>query len=424
MKKKATIFTGLVNVDKNLVGTAVIYKKIADIFLKEGYEVVMVIPEETDLNFPGVNFELYEEEKNKKMINSSSVVVFGAYPPTRPLIYAYQENKVIMTYLWSIAPIGSLEFKDFKKKKDQVDLHRFITASYNLSLLFSDKIFCRDSSIRNLVLGSLISLGRLNLENYLEDKKFRNLIEEAPFGIENKKPDSVKNIYRGVYKNIKEDDFILLWNGGVWNWNDGETLIRAMEKLKKERIKLIFQGFKHPGKGKKISWKAKKCLDLAKKLGLEGENVFFTQEWVPYEQRSDFLLESDVGVVSSPDIPEANLFFKTRVYDYFWAELPVILNDCEAFAETIKTKKLGLISKTGDVEDWARNIRTLRRNKGLRQEIKSNIRKYKKEIKWEKTLKPIQEFAQDPQKVQDKKGFSNPLLKKIIDSNIDVVKDI
>ena len=37
--RKATIFTGLANLDKNLVGTAIIYKKIADL-LKEKKSVV------------------------------------------------------------------------------------------------------------------------------------------------------------------------------------------------------------------------------------------------------------------------------------------------------------------------------------------------------------------------------------------------
>jgi len=44
------------------------------------------------------------------------------------------------------------------------------------------------------------------------------------------------------------------------------------------------------------------------------------------------------GIVTSPDIPEANLFFKTRIYDYLWAELPIILYDCEAFASLVQEK--------------------------------------------------------------------------------------
>jgi hypothetical protein len=108
MKNIVTIFTGLVSVDKNLVGTAVVYKKIADIYNSLGYQVNMVVPEITDIIDDSINFHLYETKNNERLINSSKVTIFGAYPPTEPLLYAYNSKKIIVTYLWSIAPIGSL----------------------------------------------------------------------------------------------------------------------------------------------------------------------------------------------------------------------------------------------------------------------------------------------------------------------------
>lgn len=402
-KKKVVIFSGLVNVDQNLVGTAVIYKKIAELFLKQGYQVTMVIPEETDLPDKRINFVVYNDKNNEKLIAAATVVVFGAYPPNEPLIFAHKKKKIIMTYLWSISPIGSLEFKDFKQEKEQIKLHRFITSSYNLSLMLSDKIFCRDNEIRKLVLGSLISLGRVNLENYKKDKSFNNLVEAAPFGIENIEAKKHNTLYRGVIPGIKKDDFILLWNGGIWNWNDGETLVKVMAKLKKENIKLIFQGFKHPGKGKNLSQAAEKCFNLAKKLKLKDKNIFFLDNWVPYKKRADFLLEADAGVVSSPNIPEANLFLKTRIYDHLWTKLPTILNDCEAFAKIIKENNLGLVSETNDVDSWIKNILLLKNNPKLVKEIKQNIKKYKQDISWQKTLKPISDFIKCPSRAEDKR---------------------
>lgn len=419
MKKQVAIFTGLVSVDENLVGTAVIYKKMADIFLSQGYKVFMVVPEESNLQNTKINFSIYNKKNNQKIINNSHLVVFGAYPPLDPLLYAYSKNKIIMTYLWSIAPIGSLEFKDFKKEGEQKNLHQFISASYNMSLLLSDKIFCRDEGVRRIVLGSLISLGRLNLDNYKNDKSFTSLIEVAPFGLEKDKPKKGPALYRNLYPGIDKDDFILLWNGGIWNWNDGLTLIKAMAKLKNKKIKLIFQGFKHPGKGKELSRAAQESLDLANNLGLNGKNVFFMDKWIPYRERGRFLLESDAGIISSPNIPEANFFFKTRIYDYFWSELPIILNDCEAFAPLVSEKELGLIVKTGDANDLAKKIIILSKDKNLYQKIKKNIREFKKEISWEKTLTPVKNFAKNPQALKDKKDLKNKLIQKNIILNSD-----
>lgn len=421
MKKRVIIFSGLVNVDKNLVGTAVIYKKMADVFLSQHYEVVMVVPELNNLKAEKINFQLYNEENNKKLINSASIIVFGAYPPVKPLIYAYEKEKLIITYLWSIAPIGSLEFKDFSDKKKQIKLHRYISASYNLSLLLSDKIFCRDEGVRKLILGSLISLGRANLENYELDRSFSKLVELAPFGIDNLKPKKTKNLYRSIIPGINNKDFILLWNGGIWNWNDGETLIRAMDKLKNEDVKLVFQGFKHPGKGKEISDKAQKALKLATKLKLKDKNIFFIEDWLPYKERANFLLEANVGVVSSPNIPEANLFLKTRIYDHLWSELPTILNDCEAFASIIRENNLGLVAKTGSVDSWVINILALKNNKKIVKKIKENIKGYKKEIEWKNTLKPLVDFIKNPEKLRDKSIETNKLLQNNIKINKNII---
>ncbi|MDA3802282.1 MAG: glycosyltransferase [Patescibacteria group bacterium] len=405
MKKIVTIFTGLVSVDKNLVGTAVVYKKIADIYKSLNYQVNMVIPEETDLEDDSINFYLYDTKNNKKLINSSTVTIFGAYPPTEPLLYAYSKDKIIVTYLWSIAPIGSLEFKDFKSASKQKNLHKYISSSYNLSLLVSDKIYCRDEGVRKIVLGSLISLFRASLKNYLEDKQFANLLEVAPFGIENKKikKSNKENLYRGQYKNITDNDFILLWNGGIWNWNDGETLIEAMKILKKDNIKLVFQGFIHPGKGKSLSYEARKTFNLAKKYNLVNKSVFFIDKWVPYQERNRYLLESNAGIITSPDITEANFFFKTRIYDYFYAKLPTILFDCEAFADTVKDRGLGLVARTSDANDLALKIKKLAKSNKLQKEIEKNIKNYQKEIYWDNTLLPVYNFAKHPRKLKKEK---------------------
>ena len=421
MKKEVSIFTGLVRVDKNLVGTAVIYKKIADIFIALGYKVNMIIPAATDLEDKKINFQFYSDSRNKKLIKSSSLVVFGAYPPVEPLLYAHQNKKVIISYLWSLAPIGSLEFKDFASQQRQANLHEYISASYNLSLLLSDKIFCRDEGARKVVLGSLITLGRVNLSNYKDDRTLNNLLSVAPFGISKQKAKLTEHLIR-KQAHINNDDFVLLWNGGIWNWNDGETLIKAMSKIKNDKVKLVFQGFSHPDKGGQLSFKAKRSLTLAKKLGLVDKNIFFIKDWVPYDHRANYLLDSNIGVVSSPNIPEANLFLKTRIYDYLWADLPILLNDCEAFASLVASKGLGLVVKTGDALDWSKKINILATDKKLFKSIVANIKKYKDEISWQQALQPVKDFALKPKFAADRRTNYSSLLKNSIKLNQAIIK--
>ncbi|MEA3449592.1 MAG: glycosyltransferase [Patescibacteria group bacterium] len=421
--KKAVIFTGLVKVDKNLVGTAVIYQKIADILLRQGYAVGMVVPEQNNLKNK-INYYTWSEKNNKKLINSSDLVIFGAYPPVEPMYYAYQKKKTIITYLWSIAPVGSLEFKDFASINKQRGLHYYINASYNLSLLLSDKIFCRNERVRNLVLGSLLALGRVDLKNYQGDKTLRNLIDTAPFGIEARAPKHKKNIYRGVIKGIKDDDFLLIWNGGVWNWNDGETLIKTMklirEKYNKKNIKLILQGFKHPDENQKLSQEAQRTLDLIEKYELEDKNIFIAH-WLAFKERENYLTECDAGIVTAPNIPEANFFLKTRIYDYLWADLPVVLGDNEAFAPFINQMKLGLVAKCGTPQDFTKKIIALEKSSAMRAGIKNNIKTIKKNLNWNKTLEKVKEYFKNPEKDKLKYVSGRSLYRENIKNNLNII---
>ena len=100
---------------------------------------------------------------------------------------------------------------------------------------------------------------------------------------------------------IKEDDLVVLWGGGIWNWLDPITVIKAMWEITRHRkdIKLVFSGIKHPDP--KLP-EMKKCIDainLSKELDLYGKFVFFN-EWTPYEIRQNFLLESNAGAFNSP----------------------------------------------------------------------------------------------------------------------------
>lgn len=397
-----SIFTGLVKLKQNMVGTAVVYDKLAYFLKQAGLTVNLVIPEASDSQRTGINYYIYDKKINQKIIDQSNIIIFGAYPPIEPMEYAYAkksirakpafDRKKIITYLWSLAPIGSLEFKDFKSLKRQNELHKFIVTSYNTSLKLSDKIFCRDEHARDIVLGSLISLGKANLKNYQSKRNFHNLIEVAPFGIDNNRPKHKKNIYRGILPGINQRDFLLIWNGGVWNWNDGVELVELMKNIwaKDKKIKLIMQGFHNPDKI--YSEEAKKTFALAKKYKLTGKNIFFPANWIPFHERGNYLTESDMGIVTSPDIPESNYFIKTRFYDYLWAELPITLPGHEAFAGEVRKNNLGLIL-SGNKKQDAVNIIRFSRNKKLQANIKKNIRRYKKNMTWEKGLKPIVNYC-------------------------------
>ena len=389
-QKKIIIFTGLVKISRNLVGTAVIYPELARGLNQAGFKVSMVGPE---MKQPGVDYYVYHKKNNEKLIRGSSAVIFGSYPPIEPMEYARKNGKNIITYMWSIAPIGSLEFRDFKSFKRQDELHRFIVDSYNKSLKYSDKIFCRDERAREVIVGSLITLGRVDLAGYRIGHNFDSLVQIAPFGLSWGRPRHNKNIYRGVAHGIKQDDFIMLWNGGVWNRTDAPGMVKIMKHIwpKNRKIKLVFQGFYNPH-GINTS-EAKEAWRLLKKFELLNKNIFIPDKWIEFDERDGYLAEADAGITLSPNIPDANYFIKTRFYDYLWAELPIILNRCESFTSEVEKYGLGLVL-AGDYKRQAWEIVKFVGNKKLQTEIRSNIREYKQGKSWDKQLKPVVEYCQ------------------------------
>ena len=53
---------------------------------------------------------------------------------------------------------------------------------------------------------------------------------------------------RGVIDGIDENSKVVLWGGGIYNWFDPLTLIRAIDiaRHRVPEIKLLFMGVKHP----------------------------------------------------------------------------------------------------------------------------------------------------------------------------------
>ena len=203
----------------------------------------------------------------------------------------------------------------------------------------------------------------------------------------------MKNIYRDVIPGITKKDFILLWNGGVWNRTDALGMVEIMKYIwqKDKRVKLIFQGFHNPHKI--YSPEAKQTKQSVLKHKLLNKNVFIPDKWIPYDERGDYLAESDAGIALSPDIPDANFLIKTRYYDYLWAELPIILNNYDTFAAEVEKNKLGIVLRDNNYKHQAAEIIDFSRNKKARRQIKENIREYKRGLSWQQSLKPVIDYC-------------------------------
>ena len=149
----------------------------------------------------------------------------------------------------------------------------------------------------------------------------------VPFGIPDAPPTSHRCPLRSHFPQLEEHDKIVLWWGAVWAWLDVETVIRAFAQTSRIRpdIKLVITAGRPPVPGRERFDAVAQARALADQLGLINRTVLFLDEWVPYEDRHDYLREADVGVTLHRFTEEAQVAARARYMDYLSAALPCVL---------------------------------------------------------------------------------------------------
>src|SRR5699024_2870325 len=136
---------------------------------------------------------------------------------------------------------------------------------------------------------------------------------------------------------IDENDHVVVWAGGIYSWFDPLTLVHAIGSLSARRpdVRLVFLGMHHPNPEVTEMDIGSRTIQLADSLGLTDKHVFFNEQWVPYAERQNWLLDADCGATTHLEHVETTFAFRTRVLDYLWANLPIVTTDGDAFAELV-----------------------------------------------------------------------------------------
>jgi len=270
-------------------------------------------------------------------------------------------------------------------------------------LLTADFYLCASEKQRDYWIGALSAAGRVNPYTHTDDPTLRRLIDVVPFGLPSHPAQHTRQVLKGIYPGIGRDDKVLLWGGGLWDWLDGVTLVQAMDRLAARRpeIKLFFMGVTHLNPQEAQRQGTRETMAICDALGLTGKTIFFN-DWVPYQERANYLLEADVGISLHRAHLESRFSFRTRFLDSLWTGLPLIVTRGDVLSREVELFGLGRVVEPGDVEGVTAAIVKLLDAPNLRQEYASRFQEASERYRWERVTRPLVAFCREPSRAPDR----------------------
>ncbi|MCW3493753.1 glycosyltransferase family 4 protein [Microbacterium sp. SSM24] len=274
----------------------------------------------------------------------------------------------------------------------------------NEQLLRADCVLCASERQRDLWFGALSALGRINPLTYTADPTFESIVRIVPFGLPAEAPTQTRHALKGTVPGIAADDKVLIWGGGIYEWFDPVTLVRAMKLVVAERpeTKLFFLSARHFNPDVPEMKVLGDTLEVSDELELTDRHVFFNDSWVDYEDRVNFLLDADAGVSTHPIHLETRFSFRTRILDYLWARLPIIATDGDSFADIVRAHRLGAVVPPEDPRALADAILAVLYDDEVRARAIAGLERVRVDFAWEQALQPLVDFCTTPRRAADR----------------------
>ncbi|HLI59503.1 MAG TPA: glycosyltransferase [Solirubrobacteraceae bacterium] len=249
---------------------------------------------------------------------------------------------------------------------------------------------CASETQRDLWLGALLALRTIDPAVYDRDPGYRSVIDLVPFGVPSSRP--VRGAGPGPREllGLSRDREIVLWNGGIWQWLDPTTAVRALAALRETRPRavLVFMGGAgdHPAARRNAAAAAA----VARECGLLGSGVIFHDGWVPYRERQRWLLDADCAIAAAHDHLETRFAFRTRLLDCFWAGLPVACTTGDELASRVAREDLGAVAPPGEARALAHALeRILERG---RADFAPQLRGAAERATWTRAAAPLRRW--------------------------------
>lgn len=344
-------------VDTKMGGVGMRYVEMARV-LSADLDVTLAVPSETTFNLPNVPLVRYWEERPASLqilVENSDVALISGYMIKKFPFLATTRARLVVD-LYDPFFLENLHYYLNEPLEAQAILnHQAIDIANRLARI-GDFFICGSERQRDFWMGVLAANERINPYTFKQDPSLRALIDLVGIGFPEREPVH-RPILRGVHAAFSNDTRIVLWGGGIWDWLDPLTLVRAWPSVIERHpdARLVFLGTRHPNPLVPSHRLAEQTQSLAAEIGEKDRTIFF-YEWLSYEEREALLCEADIGVALHPLHVETRYSIRTRVLDYLWARLPVLVSDGDVTSEWVRQYRVGQVVPPLDVEAVAQAL--------------------------------------------------------------------
>jgi len=253
----------------------------------------------------------------------------------------------------------------------------------DVQVRFADVIAVAGEGQRALLLDELEALGQRRVR--------APRVVSVPFGVPEPPPAPSTRPLRAAFPEIGQQDPIILWWGKVWKWFDASTAIRAFQRVVERRpdARLVISAGKAPKAKFDLSERTDDARELSRSLGLLGRNVFFLDEWTPYDRRHEYLLDAEVGLTLHGDTAEAPFAARARYMDYLWTGLPCVLASGDEIAASFGEAGYASLVAPGDVEGTAHALLRLIEEPAARHAARAAGLALADRYRWSALVEPL-----------------------------------
>jgi glycosyltransferase involved in cell wall biosynthesis len=277
-----------------------------------------------------------------------------------------------------------------------LDPYRNDHATWVLQLSRGDFFLCSSREQRLFYLGFLTAVGRVNPRSIEGDPNLERLIAEVPFALPVELPE-----HRPWLEPVASGERRLLF-GGIYDWYDPATVLRAMELSPWTWTLLVVRS---PSPEATPQERFREFEADCRARGWWGGRVQ-PMDWVPSERRFDLLRDVDAMVALHRPGVESELAFRTRFLDALAVGCPIVATEGAGLSTLLAQRRAAWLVPAGDAAATASALveattpgaaRAMRIGNGLEL-----ARQFRSEI----ALQPLIEFCRRPWRDRSRDAFA------------------